>query len=115
MSTRFGRQGLDGRPRRADDSKLPSLRSLVDGISMDNLLTNLATLKVYWDQSDTDLLSNFMPLVGYAIKTLPNRIVSEEELVERIYQVAEFKIPRAAANILIRRASRTRYKFINKE
>ncbi|WP_298243346.1 hypothetical protein [uncultured Bradyrhizobium sp.] len=82
---------------------------------MQNLLTNLATLKVYWDQSDTDLLSNFMPLVGYAIKTLPNRVVSEEELVERIYQVAEFKIPRAAANILIRRASRTKYGFINKE
>lgn len=82
---------------------------------MDNLLTNLATLKVYWDQSDTDLLSNFMPLVGYAIKTLPNNIVSEEELIDRIYQVAEFRIPRAAANILIRRASRSKYKYIHKE
>lgn len=82
---------------------------------MGNLLTNLATLKVYWDQTDTDLLSNFMPLVGYAIKTLPNNIVSEDELIERIYQVAEFKIPRAAANILIRRASKSRYRYIYKE
>jgi hypothetical protein len=80
----------------------------------ENFLINLAVLKVNWDEK-RDILTNFMPLVGYAISKLEHDIVSTEELKSTIDQVAQFHIPSGALELLIRRASRGPYNFVRRE
>lgn len=79
-----------------------------------NLLLNLAILKVNWDKN-RDIIHNFMPLVGYAITTLPTDVVSVAELKQTIQVAANFRIPTGALESLIRRASRSPYRYVERK
>lgn len=80
----------------------------------ESLLLNLAIIKVNWDDQK-DIVHNFMPIVGYAISQLSREVVSTEELKEKIQEVANFRIPTGALESLIRRASRSPYKYVEKK
>lgn len=79
-----------------------------------SLLLNLAILKVNWDKN-RDVIHNFMPLVGYAITTLPTDVVSVTELKEAIQTAANFRIPTGALESLVRRASRPPYRYVERK
>ena len=79
---------------------------------MENFLLNMAVIKVNWDQSESDLLDNFMPLLGYAIKMCPNEPISLPVITEKLNEVAEFIFPQGAVNILIKRAAKKKYSYI---
>jgi len=79
---------------------------------MENFLLNMAVIKVIWDKSEADLLDNYMPLLGYAIKICPSESISLPEIAENLNKVAEFKIPQGAVNLLIKRAAKKKYSYI---
>ena len=76
-----------------------------------DFLINLAIIKINWD-SNHDILDNFMPIAAYAISKLDNEVVSITELKRIIEDVARFKIPSGALEVLIRRASKPKYGYV---
>lgn len=79
---------------------------------MSQLLATLAVIKVNWDLKRDDVAANLMPLVGYAIKTLPSDVVSSEDVRRRMREVAEFDLPTGAVSYLIRRAAKPKYAYL---
>lgn len=81
---------------------------------MSDFLANLAALRSEYNQGEGDIVKQFMPLVGYAIKQLQGEFVSEAELQDVIYNTMQFRIPLGAIRLFINRAANRRYAFITK-
>lgn len=73
---------------------------------MEKFLVNMAVVKVNWDQSQQDILDNYIPLVSYTLYQHPSDIVSLEEFKEKFRELAEFDIPTGAIISLLKRASK---------
>ena len=81
---------------------------------MENFLINMAIIKVNWDESRKDILDNYLPLVGYAVKCCDGDIVALEDVESKLRDIADFKIPRGAIITMLKRATRPQYQYIEK-
>lgn len=73
---------------------------------MERLLINMAIVKVNWDQSGSDLLENYIPLLAYAVSECKTTTASLDEIRGYFRRVAEFEVPIAALGTLIKRAAK---------
>ncbi len=84
-------------------------------MNFDRVLINLAIIKTNWDEDQSSILDNFMPIIGCAIQQLPDQEISEIELKQKVEEFSGFKIPGGALSVLIRRASKERYGYVMRE
>ncbi len=82
---------------------------------MEKFLINMAIVKVNWDVSSRNILDNYIPLVGYAVKCCDGDIVALEDVEAKLRDIADFTIPREAIIILLKRATSPHYRYIKKE
>lgn len=73
---------------------------------MDKFLVNMAVVKVNWDKSQGDILDNYIPLIGYALRQMDEDIFSVEDFKTEFRKVAEFEVPTGAIITLLKRASK---------
>lgn len=73
---------------------------------MDKFLVNMAVVKVNWDDSQGDILDNYIPLIAYTLGQMKNKTVSVEEFKQKFQEVAEFIIPSGAIITLLKRAAK---------
>ncbi len=78
---------------------------------MERLLINMAIVKVNWDNSGSDLLENYIPLLGHVLWEYKEKTVSLQEIRTHFREVAEFEIPIAAIGALVKRATK-KYGFL---
>lgn len=75
----------------------------------------MAIIKVNWDESRRDILDNYLPLAGYAVKCCDGDVVALEDVEAKLRDIADFKIPRGAIITLLKRATRIRYPYVKKQ
>lgn len=80
---------------------------------MDKFLVNMAVVKVNWDQSQGDILDNYIPMIAYTLRQMPEDVVSAEDFKNQFRKVAEFDIPTGAIITLLKRASK-KYGYLEK-
>ncbi|TMP25618.1 hypothetical protein CWB99_20850 [Pseudoalteromonas rubra] len=78
---------------------------------MDKFLVNMAVVKVNWDESQGDILDNYIPLIAYTLGQMKGDIVSIEEFKVKFQESVDFTIPTGAIITLLKRAAR-KHKYL---
>jgi hypothetical protein len=82
---------------------------------MDKFFINMAVIKVNWDEGKKDILDNYLPLVGYAVKCCDADVVALEDVDAKLREITDFKIPQGAIITMLKRATRPQYRYVKKQ